>query len=584
MQATTAHDLSSATDVLRAEKLTGPYYGLRPISAALFDSLAPSGGEEILARIATRKNELTLEILTLNAFLNANVKINCIPPELLGEIFLFVNSSSAGFSAVVPLLMVCRHWFVVGATTPRLWTSVLVSYGSTEGLRTALARSKSCPFTVTVLSRMAPTLLELLTPHVHRLRAVSSGVVHGEFEPQLLRFLHNHTMPMLEAFSAFVNHPDESSSNLIEFPLERFPRLTSLGLYSLQTDPSSPIFRQLTRLHLSGRLGPSFSSLHLGQMLRNCISLDHLRINHVLLSDNGELVYATTVEERVTLAKMKDISVDANALLIHQVLYAVIIPATACVHLCRSNPHDLPLDTDVALDGIRGVLPLDCRSSLPILEHVVSVTAKMTFDEHELHCTVVPPGVDGEDPVQTSPSITLAVDMHSSAGYGDLNGSGELLDMFSGSSKLERLNLEIEKDKIFHINWRIVLTAFPKLKILSVLSEGRGAYVSRLFAALRPDADPDGTVDEERVLCPLLEDVRCWGVTSSGCHPEKIAECLERRRTHLGREKALKSLTISVQRETSVTLDVIEEVLEPLVDDICIMLMELVSDSETNDY
>ncbi|KAI0738650.1 hypothetical protein C8Q80DRAFT_255054 [Daedaleopsis nitida] len=342
-----------ATDVLRAEHLRGPYYGLRPMSAALSSTLTTSGKAEALAQVLAHKKELDQEILSMNALLNAGARINRIPPELLGEIFLFAQSVASGPWTLFPLLIVCRHWFVVAATTPRLWCSILVASDRLDRVRTWLARSKECPISVDTAIYLRTPLIDVLKPHVHRLRELMFGVVQPEAEPHLIDFLRNHTMPMLETFTVSIDHDDSSSSDLVEFSPDRFPRLKFLGLSSLQTLPSSPIFRQITRLHLFGSLGPSFNYYHIEQMLHGCINLERLQINHLLLFDNSLGPQPRAAADRVTLTKLQYISVNSSALVIHQVLYSVIMPPTASVSLCRSPP-DYPTDVGL-MEGIQGL-------------------------------------------------------------------------------------------------------------------------------------------------------------------------------------------------------------------------------------
>ncbi|KAI0738649.1 hypothetical protein C8Q80DRAFT_1275618 [Daedaleopsis nitida] len=200
----------------------------------------------------------------------------------------------------------------------------------------------------------------------------------------------------------------------------------------------------------------------------------------------------------------------------------------------------------------------------------------MSSEDHDVRGYItLPPSSDGADQV-AGPNIELSVDMYSTAGDLVPVGLEDFLDVFTGSP-LQRLDLEIEPDQIGDIHWRAVLAPFPKLEVLSISSEVRAYYVSLLFAALRPDKDPgEGTVDERRasVLCPQLIDVRYEGLASSGCHPEKIAECLERRRAHLGSDKGLEKLTLSFKRETSATPDRIRQALSPLVSNLSLVVQE----------
>ncbi|EIW52523.1 uncharacterized protein TRAVEDRAFT_80312, partial [Trametes versicolor FP-101664 SS1] len=138
---------------------------------------------------------------------NTGVPINALPVELLAEVFKATQPKLGRESGERPwlaYLLVCRHWFTVGATTPRLWDFVYAT-PSLNYARTCLARSKGVKIDVIVVPDMpvAPVLsqyLQLVSPHVHRIRTL----VLGTFDPAdapYLRALVQHPMPALELFT-----------------------------------------------------------------------------------------------------------------------------------------------------------------------------------------------------------------------------------------------------------------------------------------------------------------------------------------------------------------------------------------------
>ncbi|KAI0738612.1 hypothetical protein C8Q80DRAFT_251910 [Daedaleopsis nitida] len=371
-----------ATDVLRADHLRGPYYGLRPVPAAISTTLLRTGEDPMLVHSLACCDHLDQETrLSVHALLNSDTVINRIPSELLGEFFMFAHTShpSSGAATWTPLLLVCRCWFVVAATTPRLWCSLSVSSACTDFLRTGLARSKDCPISVTVNALATDTPLEtmdLLEPHLHRLQSYTTGGLRVEDEARLAAYLQNHKMPILESLSPMMFKPGGGSVRLLELNPELFPRLASLSLYFVQISPSSPILEQLTHLHLFGGLGPNFSSYHLAQMLRGCLNLETLKIEQLLVSDRDVLHHAVaTVADRVMLTNLTYAFVESEAVVLHRILETIIAPPTACIVLRQLYPSDVqPAELE---GGIRVAIPQD-RSSVPILRHVTCAMALLT--------------------------------------------------------------------------------------------------------------------------------------------------------------------------------------------------------------
>ncbi|KAI0738623.1 hypothetical protein C8Q80DRAFT_1124750 [Daedaleopsis nitida] len=533
---------STEVDPLRADYLRGPYYGLRPLPAATTTALAPPelNRDDALARQFVCTEDLDQEDqLSRNAFLNSYAPINRIPPELLGEIFLFARAHGIGLMALSPLLTVCRHWFVVAATTPRLWCSIHLNSRRTLCVRTALARSKNCPINVTITAEMTPALMDLLEPHVHRLRGFLPGVVLGEHERRFFALMQNRTMAILESLWAYVMKPEGGSSALMEFPPERFPRLTTLSLHFIHISPSAPIFQQLTQLELSGRLGPDFRSFHLAQVLHSCVNLQKLHILFLALSDHDDRHRPTTTPHRVTLTQLTYLSLECVTHTMRSVLDAIVIPPTASVSLCRTAPSG-PAGVDLQ-GGMRLAIP-DDRSSLPILGRINSVSAQMLPDKYQLRGSIV----GSIDPyVYTlGPRITLELGMGPFRGGEELTllfppGAHDLVNVFGGSP-IECLDVRATDDRMSTFDWNTTFAAFPNLRILDISGSVQADYISLVFAALQPN----GTVDEERVPCPVLETMRFSNMRMQSFGVDGIVTCLERRRVHLGKEKALKQLTL----------------------------------------
>ncbi|KIM76288.1 hypothetical protein PILCRDRAFT_24370, partial [Piloderma croceum F 1598] len=53
--------------------------------------------------------------------------ISCLPHEVLSEIFLCYNDSFSSFRRPLRLGSVCSRWRTIALSTPRLWTSFVLT-------------------------------------------------------------------------------------------------------------------------------------------------------------------------------------------------------------------------------------------------------------------------------------------------------------------------------------------------------------------------------------------------------------------------------------------------------------------------
>ena len=131
---------SPEPDVLRADSMQAPYYGLPPLDAASITN-APVDSEQ-RASLLERRHGYELAICSTNALLNAGVPINRLPLELLVAIMTWAQVGYAEMGAPLEwlsLLLVCRYWFFVASSTPKLWYYLWAGPGL-NFLRTGLAR------------------------------------------------------------------------------------------------------------------------------------------------------------------------------------------------------------------------------------------------------------------------------------------------------------------------------------------------------------------------------------------------------------------------------------------------------------
>ena len=88
---------------------------------------------ELIGLLERRIEEGKGDVIKLKRARNSLLKIACVPPEILGEIFSWTlvrgdptsgrNSHFDGFpEGSFNFLLVCYHWFEVASHTPQLWT------------------------------------------------------------------------------------------------------------------------------------------------------------------------------------------------------------------------------------------------------------------------------------------------------------------------------------------------------------------------------------------------------------------------------------------------------------------------------
>ncbi|OJT15142.1 hypothetical protein TRAPUB_8314 [Trametes pubescens] len=185
----------------------------------------------------------------------------------------------------LPILLVCRHWFVVATTNPRLWRNLIVKE-HLDYLRTGFAHSKGTSFSTVLLSmhtQLVNEALELLIPHAHRLHELSMRPFEQESSPSLYALL-QYRMPALEIIVVHArrgSHDDDDTDRaedaIIDFAPERFPKLRCVSVSDVYFVPS-PIFAQLIRLDIDGWHG---REPELTEILQACVSLEHLTICNV---------------------------------------------------------------------------------------------------------------------------------------------------------------------------------------------------------------------------------------------------------------------------------------------------------------
>ena len=134
----------------------GPYYGLEP--------LQPSQSEGAM------KGELCTSIgqeaFSARAIFNSEQRHGRMLPELLTLVMLELRDMVG--HRWTETLLVCRYWFVVGATCSLLWTDIRVSRGDLGHLELCLLRANLQPLKITFDG--SPSLLPYTFRGLHRVK------------------------------------------------------------------------------------------------------------------------------------------------------------------------------------------------------------------------------------------------------------------------------------------------------------------------------------------------------------------------------------------------------------------------------
>ncbi|KAI0755491.1 hypothetical protein C8Q74DRAFT_309557 [Fomes fomentarius] len=564
---------------LRADALTGPYYGLPPPEIFHLGHSADTNTEQLVEE----ERQLYLGALGVRALLNARAPINCLPVELLIEIFQAAQQVNG--LEWLRMLEVCRHWFAVGASTSTLWTRITVE-SRINHLKTSLARSKSSLVEVAVTGNtVVSKALVSLFPHLHRVSCLSLPNLGDRDMIWILKFLRS-SMPALWRLDANVWPTNEYYIRAMGPPAELLidsalaPNLRELSIGFMHISPASPGLAHLRSLQLHN-VSDVLKIADIAKLLRPCLNLHELSIHDVAATDERESDASNAIHP-VVLPQLSVVSMSGTAEFLKHILKFFEIPATARAHLTRTLPS-IATGMDYRT-GLCVILPVS-RSTLPILACATHADITILQRDHTIVCSAGPP-----DTCTGSLTLSLQSPLR-------LDDPLEVLH----NAPLRELSLHLEPSEAHFTDWRAVFSTFPELHTLtlstfsgSVLVDAdrvmytldpQGApirdYVRRLFQALSPvvvkqpvtirrsdraDSNPpsharsqhvalfreagqpqssNADFEEGAVPCPKLRRLRIRGFRENEAGlVNEMAQCLEKRQRALGLPLALDELEL----------------------------------------
>ena len=559
---------SGSSDPLRAASSSFPYYGL-PVLEYLSLASPPTGDKR--GPLLDRQKALELEILSLKAVLNAGVPINSLPPELLVEVALFIQSDPRYEYEWVSILQVCRRWHAVLSLAPRLWCN-LVARGSLRFLHTGLARSKALTVYVKFTKPESPDSIaqfaSVITPHILRVRKLDCASVPRHLEPALAVLLQS-AMPTLEflriSLTQTMDAHSAAAKPLVTLSSELFPRLRGVSLNGVAIHPSSPVIPHLRTFSLRGVGTDSLMSLAaLRTTLQSCRNVENLTISDFSVRSDPDLYLPPHPSHELHFPQLRSLNLSNYTTTLEYLLRILNAPLDARVTITRQFGQNQPV-LDWMRAGVRCVLPED-RKTLPLLAHCTHARATVTPSEQSYH------GHAESGGNADSPKGSLSLAM----GAGGLRVLRhamrsrivpvlkDFIQVFQGAPLCD-LSVDIDPEYLSKAGWREVFAAFPQLHTISIQGGGKldrrnlKSDVHLVLEALDPEHDPDRAGRRVRVVCRDLACLRLAGFAVNEDFLLVVETCLMNRKAMLGREKALAVLDCSVRVTWGNDLDSLED-------------------------
>ncbi|KAI1788461.1 hypothetical protein LXA43DRAFT_639474 [Ganoderma leucocontextum] len=155
-----------------------------------------------VARETEKQRLAPSQIVQLYMFQNAFAPANSLPPELLRQIFSYLNFPSGRNANLIRATHVCKQWRAVALADPALWSSFALH--SPDGVKECLIRSRDMPLSLALALKPSTTSATYLEGASHRIRSLSIAIPEADGIETLLNKL-KAGAPLLEELR--VKHP-----------------------------------------------------------------------------------------------------------------------------------------------------------------------------------------------------------------------------------------------------------------------------------------------------------------------------------------------------------------------------------------
>ncbi|KAF9482637.1 hypothetical protein BDN70DRAFT_929883 [Pholiota conissans] len=289
--------------------------------------------------------QLLLSISALQSQRNDLMPINCIPPEILANIFSFVQSTEKDpvrrcmqtTLELVAVTHVCRQWRHIINSCPCLWVSLPVK--NQKWTEEVLKRSRELCLEVDANSLGPGFILSL--SYIHRIRALSLWNFHPSEWPILKNILPE-SAPQLEEFCLIVR-PSFPLPYIPDGVLCSTPRLhrLTLGSCGINWNAHKLLQSSLTHLKLMNASGSMPTGEEFMALLKRMPELQVLDLENSLPNQGGRATNSWG-SEITHLLCLRTLRIDSELIQAEFFLRCLAFPLTAVVNITlrdeRSNP------------------------------------------------------------------------------------------------------------------------------------------------------------------------------------------------------------------------------------------------------
>ncbi|KAL1942715.1 hypothetical protein VTO73DRAFT_4955 [Trametes versicolor] len=519
--------------------------------------------------LLSQRKELDDRIRGVRLLLNSTVPVNRLPLEILVRIFRTVQNGQYYISPFeaeeqldswLSLVSVCHAWRVIACTTPLLWRTVHVgTKRHPDFFRLFLERSAetSLDLSFTATHEMEPFLADL-EKHRSRVRKFQCCMLPRSQAAVISSFLETGNMPALTnlelsfgkyRWEADCDEPvlpeemvddgeDDTHSDPFEYVDEglalfrfaprqgQFPRLERLCLRSVSLESMSALAPSLKSLRLSDTICDGVPLTRLLDFLKECKTLEHLTLNRYRFDDPSILAWikhASHPLPHVALAPtLSSLRLEDVSPYTARFLSALSIPDTSSVSITRLAEYRdgdfefADVDLDPAWDTLAACLP-KVRTKLPLLSSVDKVHVELSSDSY-----------DGLEDVFSGECGQTSFQVVSRGGL--VNVCNSLLAIFGDAPLVELKISGITPGQLAAVDWTRLLSAFPLLRRLAVVTVAPWASDRTMLSFLEALASRQPGA---AVVCSNLTDLAVAATTIDEDTKvvEPIARCLAARTT-----------------------------------------------------
>jgi len=454
-------------------------------------------GREIRDWTSHKVQALQRHLSNIRALHNSTLMVNSLPNEILVEVFHIATAMRDSVAWTTKVMGVCRYWRDLFARTPLLWSTIDLSK-QPEFIDLCLARSDDTAIRLYLRMQLSrhgvpigidyPAIASLLAPHHPRISYVDLYVNrsypnhHSEDSQALLRTLE---APLPGLMSMALTAGPECSLKLTQ---NHLPHLRNLSLSGLTIAWTSLPLPNLTSLRLSDVAHPD--DRHHGclasllDVLEACDGLERFTYEQW---EAVAGIQPVATDRVVSLPCMQHFFISGLPRDISEILAHLSLPrgARLSVELLDLQAGEI---TDFEhLPVLDAVLPCDV-TRLPTLRDVRHVMVRFEHLKLTVHADEdrskfwesqawkasgckPPPGPDAAEDVPVIPSLCMVYHLPGSE-FDDYLLPSVMCELSSFfPSTLETLLIRGVMDVVDTETWTQLLTAFPDLEHLEIMSE-----------------------------------------------------------------------------------------------------------------